>query len=243
VLVHSPSQEKTFLTNGYGVCRRIIAYNYFTIVGPNTDPAEINGKNATEALKSILAYGRNQTGQTIIWASRGDNSGTFSKEQSLWTSAGYNQTTISTESWYATTGSGMADTLNVANQKSAYTLSDLGTYLKLSKDGTISLESLVSGGKSLLNVYSVMAVNPAKVSNVSFNDAIDFIKWLVSDTGQQVISNYGKTDYSQSLFYSAVQPLKDNSPQPDVSWIRSYAFFNGTECPTQYRDDHPELYP
>ena len=243
VLVHSPSQEKTFLTNGYGVCRRIIAYNYFTIVGPNTDPAEITGKNATEALKSILAYGRNQTGQTIIWASRGDNSGTFSKEQSLWTSAGYNQTTITTESWYATTGSGMADTLNVANQKSAYTLSDLGTYLKLSKDGTISLESIVSGGKSLLNVYSVMAVNPAKVSNVSFNDAIDFIKWLVSDTGQQVISNYGKADYSQSLFYSVVQPIKDNSPQPDVSWIRSYAFFNGTECPTQYRDDHPELYP
>src|SRR4030065_860519 len=243
VLVHSSSQEKTFLTNGYGVCRRIIAYNYFTIVGPNTDPAEITGKNATEALKSILAYGRNQTGQTIIWASRGDNSGTFSKEQSLWTSAGYNQTTISTESWYATTGSGMADTLNVANQKSAYTLSDLGTYLKLSKDGTISLESIVSGGKSLLNVYSVMAVNPAKVSNVSFNDAIDFIKWLVSDTGQQVISKYGKADYSQSLFYSVVQPIKDNSPQPDVSWIRSYAFFNGTECPTQYRDDHPELYP
>ena len=243
VLVHSPSQEKTFLTNGYGVCRRIIAYNYFTIVGPNTDPAEITGKNATEALKSILAYGRNQTSQTIIWASRGDNSGTFSKEQSLWTSAGYNQTTISTESWYATTGSGMADTLNVANQKSAYTLSDLGTYLKLSKDGTISLESIVSGGKSLLNVYSVMAVNPAKVSNVSFNDAIDFIKWLVSEAGQQVISNYGKADYSQSLFYSAVQPLKDNSPQPDISWIRSYAFFNGTECPTQYRDDHPELYP
>ena len=95
----------------------------------------------------------------------------------------------------------------------------------------------------MLNVYSVMAVNPAKVSNVSFNDAIDFIKWLVSDTGQQVISNYGKADYSQSLFYSAVQPLKDNSPQPDVTWIQSYAFFNGTECPTQYRDDHPELYP
>ncbi len=243
VLVHSPSQEKTFLTNGYGVCRRIIAYNYFTIVGPNTDPAEITGKNATEALKSILAYGRNQTGQKIIWASRGDNSGTFSKEQSLWTSAGYNQTTISTESWYATTGSGMADTLNVANQKSAYTLSDLGTYLILSKDGTISLESIVAGGKSLLNVYSVMAVNPAKVGNVSFNDAIDFIKWLVSDTGQQVISNYGKSDYSQSLFYGAVQPLKDDSPQPDVSWIRSYSFFSGTECPTQYRDEHPELYP
>jgi tungstate transport system substrate-binding protein len=239
VLVHSPSQELTFLTNGYGVCRRIIAYNYFTIVGPSSDPAGITGENATEALKSIIAYGRNRTSQ-IIWVSRGDNSGTFSKEQSLWSSAGYNQTIISTESWYATTGSGMAYTLNVANQKNAYTLSDLGTYLSL--DGTISLKSIVNGGKSLLNVYSVMAVNPAKVSNVSFNDAIDFIKWLVSDTGQQVISNYGKANYTQSLFYGAVQPLKDNSPQPDVSWIQSYAFFNGIECPTQYRDDHPELY-
>jgi len=246
VLVHSPSQEKTFLTNGYGVCRRIVAYNYFTIVGPSADPAGITGKNATAALKSILAYGRSQTGQVAVWVSRGDNSGTFSKEQSLWRAAGYNQTVIannSTESWYWTTGSGMADTLNVADQKSAYTLADLGTYLKLSKDGAISLVSIISGGKSLLNVYSVMAVNPAKVSNVSFTDAIDFIKWLVSDTGQQVISNYGKADYGQSLFYGAVQAIKDNSPQPDVSWITSYAYFNGTECPTQYRDDHSELYP
>ena len=240
VLVHSPSQELTFLTNGYGVCRRIIAYNYFTIVGPSSDPAGITGENATEALKSILAYGRNHTSQ-IIWVSRGDNSGTFSKEQSLWISAGYNQTIISTESWYATTGSGMAYTLNVANQKNAYTLSDLGTYLSL--DGTISLKSIVNGGKSLLNVYSVMAVNPAKVSNVSFNDAIDFIKWLVSDTGQQVIDNYGVANFTQHLFYGAVQALKNGSPQPDVSWIQSYAYFNGTECPTQWRDDHPELYP
>jgi len=242
VLVHSPSQEQTFLENGYGVCRKIIAYNFFTIVGPTTDPAGITGKNATDALKSVVAYGRNH--QTIVWVSRGDNSGTFSKEQSLWTAAGYNQTQISTEiSWYATTGSGMADTLNVANQKSAYTLSDLGTYLKLSQDDTISLKSLISGGKPLLNVYSVMAVNPTKVSNVSFNDAVDFIKWLVSDTGQQVIENYGKVNYSQSLFYAAVQPLKDNNPQQIVQWIQSYAFFNATECPQQYRDDHPELYP
>jgi tungstate transport system substrate-binding protein len=242
VLVHSPSQEKTFLTNGYGVCRKIIAYNYFTIVGPSTDPAGITGKNATEALKNILAYGRDHTDQDV-WISRGDNSGTFSKEQSLWTSAGYNQTEISTESWYATSGSGMAYTLNVANQKSAYTISDIGTYLALFKPGTIQLQSIVNGGKSLLNVYSVMAVNPAKVSNVSFNDAIDFIEWLVSDTGQQVIDNFGVADYSEHLFHGAVQALKNGSPQPDVSWIQSYAYFNGTECPTQWRDDHPELYP
>lgn len=242
VLVHSPSQEKTFLQNSYGVDRKIIAYNYFTIVGPSTDPAGINGKNATQALKNILAYGREHPDQDI-WVSRGDNSGTDNKEVILWTSAGYNRTLISTESWYATTGSGMANTLNVANQKNAYTLSDLGTYLSLSKPGTIQLQAIVTGGKSLLNVYSVMAVNPAKISNISFNDAIDFIKWLVSDTGQQVINDYGLAKYGQQLFYGAVQAIKDNRPQPDVSWIQSYAYFNGTECPTQYRDDHPELYP
>ena len=239
VLVHSPSQELTFITNGYGVCRKIIAYNYFTIVGPASDPAGITGENATQALKRILAYGRNNTG--TIWVSRGDNSGTFSKEQSLWTAAGYNQTLISSESWYASTGSGMAYTMNVADQKNAYTLSDIGTFL--AQSSTISLKSIVNGGKSLLNVYSVMAVNPSKVGNVSYNDVIDFIKWLISDTGQQVISNYGVANYSPSLFTGAVQPLKNGSPQPDVSWIQSYAFFNGTECPPQYRDDHPELYP
>jgi tungstate transport system substrate-binding protein len=242
VLVHAPSQEKTFLTNGYGVCRKIIAYNYFTIVGPSVDPAGITGENATEALKSILTYGRDNPDQQV-WFSRGDNSGTFTKEQSLWTSAGYNQTVISTESWYATTGSGMAYTLNVANQKNAYTLSDIGTFLSLEVPGTIQLQAIVTGGKSLLNVYSVMAVNPGKVSNVSYNDAIEFIKWLVSDTGQQVIDNYGVAEYGQHLFHGAVQALKTNSPQPDVSWIQSYAYFDGTECPTQYRDDHPELYP
>jgi tungstate transport system substrate-binding protein len=241
VLVHAPSQELTFLENGYGVCRKIIAYNYFTIVGPSADPARITGENATEALKKIFAYGREHSDQTI-WVSRGDNSGTFSKETSLWTAAGYNQTEISSESWYATTGAGMANTLNVANQKGAYTLSDIGTYLSLYKPGTIQLKSIIAGGKSLLNVYSVMAVNPAKVSNVSFNDAIDFIKWLVSDTGQQVIDNYAVAEYSQHLFYGAVQALKNGSPQPDVSWIQSYAYFNDTECPAQWRDDHPELY-
>jgi tungstate transport system substrate-binding protein len=242
VLVHAPSSEYPYLANGTLVCRRIIAWNYFAIVGPSSDPANIAGKNATEALKSILAYGRNQTGK-IVWVSRNDASGTYTKEVSLWKSGGYNWTTISKESWFTSTGQGMGATLQVANEKNAYTLSDLGTYLEYSRSGTISLVAQVKGpGYSLLNVYSVYAVNPQKVSNVSFSQAITFIKWLVSDAGQQVINSYGTGNYSQQLFYSAVQPLKNNSPQPDVSWIQKYAFFNGTECPTQYQDDHPELY-
>jgi tungstate transport system substrate-binding protein len=243
VLVHSPSSEYPYLADGTLVCRKIIAWNYFAIIGPSSDPAKVTGKNATEALKSILAYGRNQTG-TIVWVSRNDASGTYTKEVSLWKSAGCNWTTISKESWFTSTGQGMGATLQVTDQKNAYTLSDLGTYLKFYGSGTIQLAALIKGPDySLLNVYSVYCVNPQKVSNVSFTQAITFIKWLVSDPGQQAINSYSVSNDSQSLFYGAVQPLKINNPQPDVSWIQQYAFFNGTECPTQYRDDHQELYP
>jgi tungstate transport system substrate-binding protein len=241
VLVHAPSSEYPYLANGVLVCRKIIAWNYFTIVGPSSDPAKITGKNATEALKSILAYGRNQTG-TIVWVSRNDGSGTYSKEVSLWKSANYTWTTISKESWFTSTGQGMGATLQVTDQTNAYTLSDLGTYLKFYESGAISLAALIKGPDySLLNVYSVYAVNPQKVSNASFSQAIAFIEWLVSDSGQQVINSYG--NYSQPLFYGAVQPLKNNSPQPDVSWIKQYAFFDDTECPTQYQAGQNQLYP
>jgi tungstate transport system substrate-binding protein len=251
VLVHSPSIEKTFLEDGYGVNRKIIAYNFFTIIGPASDPAGIAGKTATEALNSIVAYGEglaDQSGQTKIWVSRGDNSGTHSKEKSLWSAAGYNYTLVSEEPWYASAGSGMGDTLNIANQKDAYTLSDIGTYLKFYTDGIISLPALLTEEQSLLNVYSVMAVKPTVSANqtlheqINYNDAMDFIQYLISPETQQLITNYGKDTYGQSLFTGAVQPLKDNAPQPIVSWIQDYAFFDGSECPPQYRNGYAELY-
>jgi len=241
IVVHSPSMEQEFLENGYGVCRKVIAYNFFTIVGPSPDPAGISGLNITEALTRIIDYGRDQS--THMWISRGDNSGTHSKEKKLWATAGFDYTSISSEtSWYASVGSGMANTLNVANQKSAYTLSDIGTYLKFSTDGTITLTALITEEQSLLNVYSVMAVNQTRHQHVNFDDAIEFIKYLVSDEAQTLIENYGKTDYGQSLFYGAVGPFNRSPSSQIAQWIQSYAFFNGTECPSQYRNDHPELY-
>ena len=242
VLVHAPSTEYPYLANGTLACRKIIAWNYFTIVGPSSDPAKITGENATQALKSILAYGRNHTG-TIVWVSRNDASGTYTKEVSLWKAAHYTYANISKESWFTSTGQGMGATLVIADQKVAYTLSDIGTYLQYSHKGIISLQALIKGPDySLLNVYSVYAVNPQKVSNVSFNEAITFINWLISDAGQKVITNYGVSNYSQQEFNGAVQALKNNSPQPDVSWIQKYAYFNGTECPLQYRDNQSDLY-
>jgi len=251
VLVHAPSVEKSFLEGGYGVNRKIIAYNFFTIIGPEDDPAGIEGKTITEALDNIVAYGDGlaaQSGQTQIWVSRGDNSGTHSKEKSLWSKAGYDYESITAEPWYASAGQGMGATLNIANQKEAYCLADIGTYLKFYSDGTISLPALIQEEESLLNVYSVMAVNPTVPANqsvheqINFNDAMDFIQYLISPETQQLITDYGKDTYGQSLFTGAVQPLVDDAPQPIVSWIQDYAFFEGSECPPQYRNGYTDLY-
>ncbi len=252
VLVHAPSVELEFLEGGYGVNRKIIAYNFFTIVGPADDPAQIAGLTVDEALLHIAEYGINmpdQSGTTQIWVSRGDNSGTNSKEKSLWTAAGYNYTELSDDVWFASTGQGMGATLTIADQKNAYTLSDIGTYLKFHADGSIELEALIVEEQALLNVYSAMAVNKDTVSanpsvhdQINFDDAMNFIEYLISPETQQLIDEYGVDTYGQSLFHKAVQPLTDNAPQPIVSWIQDYAFFDGSECPPQYRNGYEDLY-
>ena len=199
ILVHAPAQEITFLEQGWGLNRKIIAYNYFTVVGPDSDPAGIEGKTTNEALRNIANYGGNltdQSGQTKIFVSRGDNSGTHTKEQSLWKAAGYNYTEISAQPWYANVGQGMGATLTVADQKDAYTVSDIGTFLKFEKDGTISSVALLTEEKSLLNVYSAMAVNQTVPANqtihdkINYVDAMDFITYLASPETQQFIEDY-----------------------------------------------------
>ncbi|MGQ9680108.1 MAG: substrate-binding domain-containing protein [Candidatus Bathyarchaeia archaeon] len=167
ILVHDPASERAFLEQGYGVNRKVIAYNFFIIVGPKSDPAGIKGLAPLEALKKIYAQGLEGG---AIWVSRGDNSGTHSKEKALWKTAGLNLTRIKAEKasgtdapWYLEAGAGMTATLQLANQKEAYTLSDIGSFLKNSKTGNIQLVALVEGGKEVLNVYSAIAVNPQKV--------------------------------------------------------------------------------
>ena len=239
-LVHSPSNEKALLESGDGVCRKIIAYNFFTIVGNQSDTAGIQGLNTTAALKKIVEYGENYEGK--LWVTRGDLSGTHQKEQSLWKAAGLNYTIVSANPWYVNASQKMGEALVMTQEFSAYTLSDIGTYLKYSKDGRIHLVAYSAEEKALLNVYSAIAVSQTKHSSVNSDDAIDFIKYLVSDEGQQLIQNFGSGKYSQNLFYGTVEPLKQNSTSQIVQWIQEYAFFNGTECPQQYRDGHPELY-
>lgn len=239
VLVHSPSQEFAFLQGGDGVNRKIIAYNFFMIVGPMDDPVEARGASPLEALKEIKEAGE---AGVALWVSRGDDSGTHTKEKALWRAAGIDVAKIREEPWYLEAAAGMGKTLQVANEKQAYTLSDTGTYLKYMKDGLVFLQGLVAQGKELLNVYSVMAANPSQHPDANFQGAMKFIQFLVSQDGQDLIGGYGQEGYGQPLFCPAVRLLQENANPELVSWIQSYAYFSGSECPTQYRYQEGALY-
>ncbi len=239
ILVHAPSKELTFLESGFGACRKIVAYNFFAVVGPEADPANIKDLPPIQALSNIVNAGRDEEAK---WISRGDDSGTHTKEKQLWTIAGFNWALLREEDWYEEAGTGMGKTLQVADNRDAYTLADMGTYLKYHKGKIISLKTLVSQGEELLNVYSAIAGNRTKHSHINFDDAITFIEFLISEEGQEIIANFGKDVYGQSLFYPAVNLLKQNTDPTTAQWIRNYAFFDGYECPPEYWDNHPELY-
>jgi tungstate transport system substrate-binding protein len=242
ILVHAPASEYLFLNGSYGVNRKILGYNFFIIVGPSQDPAGIAGKSPTDALKLIRAAGLNGT---AVWASRGDNSGTYTKEVSLWKSAGLDVKKLRTEKWYLEAGSGMTATLQLANEKRAYTLSDMGTYLQNFNNHNIDLILLIGASKSLLNVYSAIADNPknANMTKSNFAGAMQFIRYLVSDEGQALFANYGISTFGQALFAPYIPLAKSQSNQTLLGWIKAYAFFKGSECPPQFRYQADDLYP
>ncbi len=245
VLVHAPyPNELNFLNGSYGVNRKIVAYNFFMIAGPSSDPAGINGNTPLDAFRRIKAAG--ETGQAK-WVSRGDGSGTETKEKALWAAAGISYAQISQESWYLKAGQGMTATLLLADQKNAYTLSDMASFLNNVNRGNIQLQNLVSAGSDLLNVYSAIAVNPQKISTVKFDAAMALIRYMVSDAGQNLFNTFGVQQYGGAVFKPAVQILKTGTPADTAQMIKNYAYFKdsaGTliECPTQWRYDAGDLY-
>jgi tungstate transport system substrate-binding protein len=204
VLVHARAREDTFVAEGYGVDRRDVMYNDFVLVGPNTDPAAINGEATAKAALTKIAQGQ------AAFASRGDDSGTHTKEKSLWAAAEITPTAES--GWYLAVGQGMGETLLFANEKGAYTLTDRATWLAM-QDKLPALALLVGGAsidqnqdKALRNPYGVIPVNPAQHPGVNFTLASTFAEWLTSAETQQLIGAYGKEKFGQPLFYpSATQ--------------------------------------
>ncbi len=195
VFVHAPSLEKKYLEEGVITDGKIFAYNYFVIVGPKDDPARVReAKNAVDAFRRIYEAGEEGKAKFI---SRGDMSGTNVRELQIWKKAGLNPRG---KRWYIESGSGMEQTLIMANEMKAYTLSDIGTFLKLKKDGKLpNLEILYANGTELINIYSVYLVKSCKGKEREM--AEKFANFVY--THQDLIGKYGLNKYGQPLFYPA----------------------------------------
>jgi tungstate transport system substrate-binding protein len=184
LLVHSPEAEQEYMDGGHGVSRKAVMHNDFIVVGPGDDPARIKG--ADSAAEAFIAIAKPEA----PFASRADESGTNTKELSIWQSAGIEPK----GSWYIETGQGMGETLTIASQKQAYTLSDRGTFLATDN---LDLDLLVEGGKDLLNPYHVIVVKGEKVNRAC---AQEFSDWITSPKIQDEIAQFGVAEYGEPLF-------------------------------------------
>lgn len=189
LLVHAPAAEKELMEKGFGLERTLVMHNDFVIVGPADDPAGI--KNITKTMDAMAAI----ADQGAPFVSRGDDSGTNKMEISLWGKTDI----VPAGDWYIQTGQGMGDTLRVASEKFAYTLTDRATYLAL-KD-TLELEILLEGDSALLNIYHVIVVNPDKWPKTNVAGAQAFAQFLVSSEIQEFIKEFGVEQYGQPLFF------------------------------------------
>ena len=208
VTVHDPLQEAAFIDGGYALnatvdgnstARVTWAYNYYIIVGPESDPAGISGLSPEEAFQKIQQEGEGDS-ETVKFVSRGDNSGTHGKEKAVWAAAGYNYTEDiqgdgATAGWYIEAGTSMGTTLEMADELMAYTLTDKGTFLAY--QGDLDLVPLVEEGDIMLNVYTVIicknGVNPEMAQNL--------VTFLMADDIQTLIAGFGVPEYGETLFY------------------------------------------
>jgi tungstate transport system substrate-binding protein len=186
-LAHAPALEKKYVSEGKMSNRRLVMYNDFVLIGPASDPAKVKGLKVTGALKRVAE-------RQSRFVSRGDKSGTHLLEQSLWTRAGVEPA----GAWYIESGQGMGATLGIANDRRAYALADRGTWLAFQK--RVDLPILLEGDKLLLNVYSVMEVNPANGPRVNAAGGKAFAEFMLSPEVQGVIKTFGVDKFGQPLF-------------------------------------------
>jgi tungstate transport system substrate-binding protein len=189
LLVHSPAAEEKMVAEGYAVRREAVMHNRFLLVGPPSDPAGV--KDAASAADAFARLAKSQSG----FISRGDDSGTHVKEREVWKAAGVNPS----GAWYMESGKGMADTLRIASEQGAYTLTDNATYLFLKH--TLDLDMLFQGDEILNNNYHVMIINPEKYPDLNHDGARAFEDFMLSRKAQEFLNVYGVEEYGQQLFY------------------------------------------
>lgn len=200
VLVHARSQEDKFVKDGNAQERFDVMYNDFILLGPKDDPAKVIGTTTGKEAFKLIAD------SSSPFASRGDKSGTNTKELAIWASAGITPT--AELKWYNALGQGMGETLLASNEGNFYTIADRGTYLSM-RDKLPNL-TIVLGGetidqnpdKALYNPYGVMAVNPDKFPGVNAAMASNFVQWILSPETQQAVSAFGQAKFGQALFYA-----------------------------------------
>jgi tungstate transport system substrate-binding protein len=201
ILVHARGAEDQFIRDGVGVNRRDVMFNDFVIVGPEPDPAGIDGMgSATEAFETIAS-------EQATFLSRGDDSGTNKKELNIWEAAG----TDPSGSWYQETGQGMGAMLNQANEADGYTLADRGTYLSQQDEIDLVIHvqgPLQDGPEILMNPYGAIPVNPAVHDNANYQAAMAYVGFLTGPMGQNAIDGY-TANGSQLFFPNALAPDPD----------------------------------
>ncbi|HHV34961.1 MAG TPA: solute-binding protein [Syntrophomonadaceae bacterium] len=188
LLTHAPASEQPLVDNKDVINYQLVMHNDFIIVGPASDPAKVKGmESAADSLKKIMD-------SEATFVSRGDDSGTHKKEKAIWKDLDVEPK----GDWYVEAGAGMGDTLRMASEKKAYTLTDRGTYL--AQKDKLDLEVLVEGDKILLNIYHVMQVNPEKNDKINADGAKAFVEFLISPETQKIIEDFGKDKYGEPLF-------------------------------------------
>ncbi|KAA0226711.1 MAG: substrate-binding domain-containing protein [Burkholderiaceae bacterium] len=201
VLVHAPASEKKYVDSGDLVEGKLVMHNDFVIVGPSSDPAKVKGlKDLNAAMKAVAGTGP--------FISRGDDSGTHKKELELWKAAGVDLASIKSRE---ETGQGMGATLNVANERNGYTLTDRATYLAVKKN--LDLVILFEGAKPLLNIYHVYLVSPEKHTGVKAAQGRAFVEFMVSAKTQATIGNFGKDKFGEALFVADAGKAEDSLGQ------------------------------
>jgi tungstate transport system substrate-binding protein len=201
LLVHARSREDAFVEAGHGVNRADVMYNDFVIIGSEDDQASIAGM--TDAAAAFTKIAETQA----PFVSRGDDSGTHTKEKAIWSEAGIEPS----GDWYISAGQGMGAVLTMADEQLAYTMSDRGTYLARTLEG-IELEILAEGDPILFNPYGVIAVNPEQHPSVNYDLAMSFIDWLTSVEAQAAIGEFGKDKFVLPLFYPDSERLRAANP-------------------------------
>ncbi len=194
VFVHAKEQELKAVEEGFFVNRHDVMYNDFVVISPPDDPAKIKG------LKSVVEAFQKIAGSTSPFVSRGDNSGTHTKELSIWKKTGI---APKGQSWYLEVGQGMEKAQRIANEKRAYTLTDRGTWLATKDKDKLDMAIVLEGDPALFNQYGVMAVNSEKHKHVRNKEAMEFVTWLISKEGQDAIASFKDKNGNQLFIPNA----------------------------------------